>query len=104
VHGKGTRLRLAVMDVDVRGANLEPVVGESLSAVLAAENRDLRVYWVDPGDLRTDMHQAAFPGEDISDRPLPSERVPGLITLLESDLPSGRYIAATLGPVAVEAA
>ena len=76
---------------------------EQLSAVLAVEYPSIRVYWVDPGDLRTDMHQAAFPGEDISDRPLPSERVPGLITLLESDLPSGRYIAATLGPVAVEA-
>jgi NAD(P)-dependent dehydrogenase (short-subunit alcohol dehydrogenase family) len=77
---------------------------EQLSAVLAVEYPSIRVYWVDPGDLRTDMHQAAFPGEDISDRPLPSERVPGFITLLESDLPSGRYVAATLGPVAVEAA
>ena len=77
---------------------------EQLSAVLAVEYPSIRVYWVDPGDLRTDMHQAAFPGEDISDRPLPSVRVPGLIALLESDLPSGRYVAATLGPVAVEAA
>ncbi|UCD43058.1 MAG: short-chain dehydrogenase, partial [Chloroflexota bacterium] len=51
------------------------------------------VYWVDPGDMRTQMHQDAFPGEDISDRPLPSESVPGLISLLEGDLPSGRYIA-----------
>jgi NAD(P)-dependent dehydrogenase (short-subunit alcohol dehydrogenase family) len=77
---------------------------EQLSAVLAAENPSIRVYWVDPGDLRTDMHQAAFPGEDISDRPLPEVRVPAFITLLEGDLPSGRYIAATLGPVAFEAA
>ena len=75
---------------------------EQLSAVLAAENPTLKVYWVDPGDLRTDMHQAAFPGEDISDRPLPEVRVPALITLLEGDLPSGRYVAATLGPLAVE--
>ena len=52
---------------------------EQLSAVLAAENPDLRVYWVDPGDMRTDMHQAAFPGEDISDRPLPETRVPGFV-------------------------
>lgn len=67
---------------------------EQLSAILAAENSELRVYWVDPGDMRTDMHQAAYPGEDISDRPLPEERVPGFIALIESDLPSGRYVAA----------
>jgi NAD(P)-dependent dehydrogenase (short-subunit alcohol dehydrogenase family) len=77
---------------------------EQLSAVLAAENPSLKVYWVDPGDMRTDMHQAAFPGEDISDRPLPEVRVPAFINLLEGDLPSGRYIAAALGPAAVEAA
>jgi NAD(P)-dependent dehydrogenase (short-subunit alcohol dehydrogenase family) len=79
---------------------------EQLSAVLAAEDPSLRVYWVDPGDLRTDMHQAAYPGEDISDRPLPEVRVPAFVTLLEGDLPSGRYVAASLGPphVAVEAA
>ena len=77
---------------------------EQLSAVLAAENPTIRVYWVDPGDLRTDMHQAAFPGEDISDRPLPEVRVPSFITLLQGDLPSGRYVAASLGPAAVEAA
>ena len=77
---------------------------EQLSAVLAAENPALKVYWVDPGDMRTDMHQAAFPGEDISDRPLPETRVPAFITLLEGDLPSGRYVASTLAHVAVEAA
>jgi len=79
---------------------------EQLSGVLAAENPSIRVYWVDPGDLRTDMHQAAFPGEDISDRPLPEVRVPAFITLLEGDLPSGRYVAAALGPAvaAIEAA
>ena len=71
---------------------------EQLSAVLAAENPELRVYWVDPGDMRTDMHQAAFPGEDISDRPLPESRVPGFIALLEGELPSGRYVAAELAP------
>jgi NAD(P)-dependent dehydrogenase (short-subunit alcohol dehydrogenase family) len=73
---------------------------EQLSAVLAAElaweRPDVRVYWVDPGDMRTDMHQAAFPGEDISDRPLPESRVPAFVTLLEGDLPSGRYEAASL--------
>jgi NAD(P)-dependent dehydrogenase (short-subunit alcohol dehydrogenase family) len=69
---------------------------EQLSAILAAENTELRVYWVDPGDMRTNMHQAAYPGEDISDRPVPEERVPGFITLLEGDLPSGRYVASEL--------
>ncbi|MBA2457578.1 MAG: SDR family oxidoreductase [Gemmatimonadales bacterium] len=73
---------------------------EQLSAVLARENEDLRVYWVDPGDMRTDMHQAAFPGEDISDRPLPSARVPAFVTLLEGNLPSGRYQAEQLAPMA----
>jgi NAD(P)-dependent dehydrogenase (short-subunit alcohol dehydrogenase family) len=77
---------------------------EQLSAILAAENPELRVYWVDPGDMRTDMHQAAFPGEDINDRPLPETRVPGLVVLLEGELPSGRYRAAELVPAAVSAA
>jgi NAD(P)-dependent dehydrogenase (short-subunit alcohol dehydrogenase family) len=64
---------------------------EQLFNVLAAERADLRVYRVDPGDMRTRMHAEAFPGEDISDRPLPEERVPGLLRLLTDDLPSGRY-------------
>lgn len=69
---------------------------EHLSAILAAENPSLRVYRVDPGDMRTQMHQEAFPGEDISDRPLPQESVPGLLELLTGDLPSGRYEARAL--------
>ncbi len=69
---------------------------EHLSAVLAVENPALRIYWVDPGDMRTQMHQEAFPGEDISDRPLPEESVPGLLALLEADWPSGRYKARAL--------
>jgi NAD(P)-dependent dehydrogenase (short-subunit alcohol dehydrogenase family) len=69
---------------------------EQLTAVLAEEQPQLRVYRVDPGDLRTQMHQEAFPGEDISDRPLPEVAVPGLLVLLESDLPSGRYRAQEL--------
>jgi NAD(P)-dependent dehydrogenase (short-subunit alcohol dehydrogenase family) len=77
---------------------------EQLSAVLAAENPGVRIYWVDPGDMRTDMHQAAFPGQDIGDRPLPEARVPGFVRLLEGDFPSGRYEAAHLLPAAVEAA
>ena len=66
---------------------------EQLSHVLAAELPEHRVYWVDPGDMRTAMHQLAFPGEDISDRPLPEESVPGLLALLDGDYPSGRYRA-----------
>jgi NAD(P)-dependent dehydrogenase (short-subunit alcohol dehydrogenase family) len=69
---------------------------EQLSHILAAEQPGWRVYWVDPGDMRTDLHQQAFPGEDISDRPLPEVSVPGLLALLESDLPSGRYRARDL--------
>lgn len=66
---------------------------EHLSHILAEENPGLRVYWVDPGDMRTQMLQEAYPGEDISDRPLPEESVPGLIALLEGQKPSGRYRA-----------
>jgi NAD(P)-dependent dehydrogenase (short-subunit alcohol dehydrogenase family) len=70
---------------------------EQLSRVLAAEHPELRVYAVDPGDMRTRMHQEAFPGEDIADRPPPEESVPGLLELIEGDLPSGRYTARELG-------
>jgi NAD(P)-dependent dehydrogenase (short-subunit alcohol dehydrogenase family) len=69
---------------------------EQLTAVFAAENPSLRVYAVDPGDMNTRMHQDAFPGEDISDRPAPAQSVPGLLALIEGDLPSGRYSAAAL--------
>jgi NAD(P)-dependent dehydrogenase (short-subunit alcohol dehydrogenase family) len=67
---------------------------DQLSAVLAAEEPDLRVYAVDPGDMRTDMHQAAFPGVDITDRPEPAAVVPALLRLLDDRPPSGRYCAA----------
>ncbi len=82
---------------------------EQLSAVLAAENPSWRVYWVDPGDMQTQMHQDAFPGEDISDRPHPETSVPGLLELIKGDYPSKRYAARALsnpsepGPVASEA-
>ncbi|GAC1432053.1 MAG: SDR family oxidoreductase [Ktedonobacteraceae bacterium] len=69
---------------------------EQLSHILAAEQEALRIYWVDPGDMRTQMHQEAFPGEDISDRPLPEESVPGLLALITGTYPSGRYSARTL--------
>ncbi len=66
---------------------------EQLSAVLAVERPELRVYAVDPGDMNTRMHQEAFPGEDISDRPPPEDSVPGLLTLIAGEHPSGRYRA-----------
>jgi NAD(P)-dependent dehydrogenase (short-subunit alcohol dehydrogenase family) len=76
---------------------------EQLSAVLAAEVPSLTVWWVDPGDLRTAMHQAAFPGEDISDRPEPARVVPAFLDLIASDRPSGRYRAAELVTTGVPA-
>src|SRR5919199_408787 len=114
--GRGWNLILPARDAAKPGARIvnvtsdaavEPYAGwgaygsskaalEQLSAILASENPELLVYWVDPGDMRTDMHQAAFPGEDISDRPLPEARVPGFVALLEGELPSGRYEAAKL--------
>jgi NAD(P)-dependent dehydrogenase (short-subunit alcohol dehydrogenase family) len=75
---------------------------ERLTLVMAAEEDGLRVYVVDPGDIRTEMHQAAFPGEDISDRPPPESAVPGLRRLIDGGEPSGRYRAQDLA--AVEAA
>jgi NAD(P)-dependent dehydrogenase (short-subunit alcohol dehydrogenase family) len=69
---------------------------EQLSRVLANERPDWKIYWLDPGDMRTQMHQEAFPGEDISDRPAPEISVPGILELIESDLPSGRYKAQSM--------
>jgi NAD(P)-dependent dehydrogenase (short-subunit alcohol dehydrogenase family) len=63
---------------------------EQASRVLAAEEPDVRVWWVDPGDLRTRMHQEAFPGEDISDRPLPETVVPAFLHLVRTRPESGR--------------
>ena len=58
---------------------------------------------VDPGDMRTDMHEAAFPGEDISDRQPPEAVVPALLELIDRDPPSGRYQASELLPEPVPA-
>jgi NAD(P)-dependent dehydrogenase (short-subunit alcohol dehydrogenase family) len=69
---------------------------DQLSAVLGVEEPELRVYAMDPGDMRTAMHQAAFPGEDITDRPEPATVAPAVWTLLERRPPSGRYRAADL--------
>jgi NAD(P)-dependent dehydrogenase (short-subunit alcohol dehydrogenase family) len=93
----------AVLDI-TSDAGVEPYEGwggygsskaalEQLTAILAAEHPALRVYWVDPGDMRTQMQQDALPGEDISDRPPPEESIPGLLALIEGSLPSGRYRA-----------
>ncbi len=70
---------------------------EHASRVMALEEPEVRVYVVDPGDMRTQMHQEAFPGEDISDRPPPEVSVAGLLPLLTGDFPSGRYLARELG-------
>jgi NAD(P)-dependent dehydrogenase (short-subunit alcohol dehydrogenase family) len=72
---------------------------DQLANVLGAEEPDLRVYAVDPGDMRTAMHQDAFPGTDISDRPEPETVVPALRRLVDGDRPGGRYVAANLAGV-----
>jgi len=72
---------------------------DQLSRVLGVERPDLHVYAFDPGDMRTQMHQDAFPGEDISDRPEPESVVPALRHLLEASPPSGRYTASSLAGV-----
>ena len=69
---------------------------EHLTLTLAAEDPEIRWYAVDPGDLRTQMQQDAFPGEDISDRPLPETVVPSFLALVDQRPPSGRYRAAEL--------
>ena len=69
---------------------------EHLTLTLAAEDPDVRWWTVDPGDMRTQMHQDAFPGEDISDRPLPESVVPAFLALLDQRPPSGRYRASEL--------
>ncbi len=100
----------AVLDI-TSDAGVEPYEGwggygsskaalEQLTAILAAEHPGLRVYWVDPGDMNTQMQQDAFPGEDVSDRPPPEESVPGLLALIDGSLPSGRYQARELAQVA----
>jgi NAD(P)-dependent dehydrogenase (short-subunit alcohol dehydrogenase family) len=74
---------------------------DHLTAVLGVELPELHLYAVDPGDMATDLHQAAFPGEDISDRPAPETVVPALLRLIDGELPSGRYRASELAAVPV---
>jgi NAD(P)-dependent dehydrogenase (short-subunit alcohol dehydrogenase family) len=71
---------------------------EQLTRILAAEHPDLRIVAVDPGDMNTRLHQEAFPGEDISDRPPPEHSVPGLLAIVYGDVPSGRYQATAVAP------
>lgn len=71
---------------------------DQLTAVLAVENPALRVHSLDPGDMATEMHQAAYPDEDVSDRPSPESVVPALLRLLDDDVPGGRHRAADLLP------
>ncbi len=74
---------------------------EQLSKVLSVEHPELKIYWVDPGDMKTQMQQEAFPGEDISDRPPPEASIPGMLRLIEGNMPSGRYQARDLASPAV---
>ncbi len=74
---------------------------DQMTAVLALEHPAVRVFAFDPGDMATQMHQEAFPGEDISDRPSPESVIPAFLQLVESDVPSGRYRAVDLPPVLV---
>jgi NAD(P)-dependent dehydrogenase (short-subunit alcohol dehydrogenase family) len=101
----------AILDI-TSDAAVEPYAGwggygsskaalEQLTAILAAEEPQLRVYSVDPGDMRTQTYQEAFPGEGISHLPLPQASVPGLLRLIEGSLPSGRYRARELAGVGV---
>ena len=76
---------------------------EHIGAVLAVEYPSVAVWSVDPGDLRTAMHQEAYPGEDISDRPEPASAVPAFLALINSHRPSGRYRAAELVDAGVPA-
>jgi NAD(P)-dependent dehydrogenase (short-subunit alcohol dehydrogenase family) len=71
---------------------------EQLTRILGAEHPELRIVAVDPGDMNTRMHQEAFPGEDISDRPPPDASVPALLAIVYGDAPSGRYQASAVAP------
>ncbi|MGB0524667.1 MAG: SDR family oxidoreductase [Flammeovirgaceae bacterium] len=73
---------------------------DHITAIMGKENPQFKCYAFDPGDMRTSMHQAAFPNEDISDRPLPTTHaVPALLTLIADELPSGRYTSNSLIPM-----
>jgi NAD(P)-dependent dehydrogenase (short-subunit alcohol dehydrogenase family) len=111
VHERLQRAQGAVVNI-TSDAAVEPYAGwggygaskaalDHVSKVLAVEHPDLAIYSFDPGDMRTDMHQAAFSGEDISDRPTPERVIPGLMRLVERRPPSGRF---TIGDLAARPA
>jgi NAD(P)-dependent dehydrogenase (short-subunit alcohol dehydrogenase family) len=101
-HSVNPRLLSITSDASVEhydrwgGYGLSKAALDHASMTLGVENSDLLSWAVDPGDLRTEMHQQAFPGQDISDRPLPESVVPSLLALISSDSPSGRYRAIEL--------
>ena len=100
-HGGGTIVNVtsdaAVQDYEGWGGyGSSKAALDQLGNVLAAEEQDVRVYRFDPGDMRTQMHQDAFPGQDISDRPEPETVVPALLRLLDERPPSDRYQAGDL--------
>lgn len=87
----------AVKDYEGWGAySITKAALEKLTAILALEQKAIRFYCLDPGDMQTDMHQAAYPGEDISDRQNPNVSAPAVVRLAKGDLPSGRYRVADL--------
>ena len=100
----GIRSAISLRNAGWGGYGAAKAALEQACNVLAAEEVTVRVWRVDPGDLRTDMHQLAFPGEDISDRPLPESVVPAFRRLIAERMPSGRYRAADLMPAAAGAA
>ncbi|QQC88581.1 SDR family NAD(P)-dependent oxidoreductase [Streptomyces alfalfae] len=69
---------------------------DQLSAVLAVEEPGIRVWAVDPGDLRTDLYRAAAPLDDVSGRPLPRSVVPAFLRLIAERPASGRLVASEL--------
>jgi NAD(P)-dependent dehydrogenase (short-subunit alcohol dehydrogenase family) len=71
------------------------------TAILSAEEPGVHVYSFDPGDMRTQMHQEAFPAEDISDRPEPETVVPAILRLVDERPADGRYRGADLLATAV---
>jgi NAD(P)-dependent dehydrogenase (short-subunit alcohol dehydrogenase family) len=101
-HSQDPRVMNITSDASVEhyerwgGYGLAKAALDHLSATFATENPRVRTWAVDPGDLRTDMHQRAFPGEDISDRPLPQSAVPHLLSLINGQLGSGRYKASEI--------
>lgn len=101
-HSPDPRLLNITSDASVEhyegwgGYGLAKAALDHATGTIASENSFIRAWAVDPGDLRTEMHQLAFPGEDISDRPPPDSVVPHLMSLINGELTSGRYRASEI--------